>query len=192
MSSMIDIVETTDSSGTSKVKFTSTGLRLAQGGISLNDAVPTAGRLTGAVISSPSITSPLVSVATEVVTATNVITSAETGTTFFLNAATEFVSTLPSPAAGFHFTFIVTAAPSGADYTITTTSSANIIFGQVYTVDVNSATDPDFEATGGDTISFVSGKSVIGDRVDIISDGTNWYAKCFCSVFDAITITTAS
>lgn len=129
---------------------------------------------------------------TEVVAATNVIAAAESGSVFFLNAATEFVSTLPAPASGLHFTFIVTAAPSGADYTITTTTSANIILGQVYTVDVNSATDPDFEATGGDTISFVSAKSIAGDRVEVFCDGTNWFAYCFCSVFDAITITTAS
>lgn len=129
---------------------------------------------------------------TEVVTATNVIAATESGSVFFLNAATEFVSTLPAPAAGLHFTFIVTAAPSGADYTIVTTSSSNIIKGQIYTLDVNSATDPDFEATGGDTISFVSAKAIAGDRVDVVCDGTNWFAYGFCSVFDAITITTAS
>lgn len=129
---------------------------------------------------------------TEVVTATNVITAAESGSVFFLNSGTEFVSTLPAPAAGLNYKFIVTAAPSGADYTITTNSSANIILGQVYTLDVDSATNPDFETTGGDTVSFVSAKSVAGDRVDVISDGTNWYVYGFCSVFDAITITTAS
>lgn len=129
---------------------------------------------------------------TEVVTATNAISADESGKTFFLNSATEFVSTLPAPAAGLKFSFVVTAAPSGADYTIVTTSSSNIIKGQVYTLDVNSATDPDFEATGGDTISFVSAKSIAGDRVDLVCDGTNWFAYGFCSVFDAITITTAS
>lgn len=128
----------------------------------------------------------------ETVTAANVITAAETGSVFFLNSATEFASTLPAPAAGLKFTFIVTAAPSGADYTITTNASANIVLGQVYTVDVNSATDPDFEVTGGDTVSFVSAKAVVGDRVDVISNGTNWFVYGFCSVFDAITITTAS
>jgi len=129
---------------------------------------------------------------TETVAATNVITAAESGSVFFLSAATEFVSTLPAPAAGLAYSFIVTAAPSGANYTITTTSSANIIKGQVYTLDVDSATNPDFEVTGGDTISFVASKAVAGDRVDVICDGTNWFFYGFCSVFDAITITTAS
>lgn len=128
----------------------------------------------------------------EVVTATNVITSGEDGATFFLNSATEFVSTLPLPALGLKFTFIVSAAPSGASYTVVTSGSANIIKGHVLTTDVNSATDADFETSGGDTLSFVDGKAVAGDRATFISDGTSWFASAMCSVFDAITITTAS
>lgn len=128
----------------------------------------------------------------EVVTATNVITVDESGKTFFLSSATEFVSTLPAPKIGLRYTFIVTAAPSAASYTIVTNASANIIKGQVYTLDVNSATDPDFETSGGDTITLVDAKAVAGDRVELYCDGTNWFAYGFCSVFDAITITTAS
>lgn len=128
----------------------------------------------------------------EVVTATNVITAEESGKTFFLSATTEFVSTLPAPAIGLRYTFIVTAAPSGANYTVFTNGGSNIIKGQVYTLDVNSATDPDFEVSGGDTISFVGGASVAGDRVDVICDGTNWFFYGFCSVYNAITITTAA
>ena len=148
--------------------------------------------LTNKTLTSPVINTPTVKDLTEVVTATNVIAATETGTTFFLNSATEFVSTLPAPAAGLKFSFVVTAAPSGASYTIVTNSSANIIKGQAYTVDVNSATDTDFETSGGDTISFVDAKAVAGDRVDLICDGTNWFAYAFSSVFDAITFTTAS
>lgn len=155
-------------------------------------AVALAQTLTSKTLTSPVINTPTVKDLTEVVTATNVIAAAETGSTFFLSSATEFVSTLPAPAAGLKFSFIVSAAPSGASYTIVTNSSANVIVGQVYTLDVNSATDPDFEISGGDTISFVDAKAVKGDRVDVVCDGTNWYAYCFCSVFDAITITTAS
>ena len=125
-------------------------------------------------------------------TAASTLTAAQSGTTFFLNSATEFATTLPAPAAGLVYTFIVKAAPSGASYTIVTASSANIIKGQVYTVDVNSATDPDFETSGGDTISLVDAKAVAGDQVDLVCDGTNWFMQGFCSVFDAITVTTAS
>lgn len=129
---------------------------------------------------------------TEVVTATNAIDASENGRCYFLNSATEFVSTLPAPAAGLQFEFIVKAAPSGASYTIVTASSSNIIKGQVYSSDLNAASDGDFETSGGDTISFVDAKAVAGDRVVLRCDGTNWFAYCFCSVFDAITITTAS
>lgn len=128
----------------------------------------------------------------EIVTATNVITTEESGKTFFLNSSTEFVSTLPAPQIGLKYSFVVTAAPSGANYTVVTNASANVIKGQCYTVDVNSATDPDFETSGCDTISFVSAKAVAGDRVDVVCDGTNWFAYAFSSVFDAITFTTAS
>lgn len=128
----------------------------------------------------------------ETVSETNVITAAESGKTFFLSSATEFVSTLPAPAAGLRFSFIVAAAPSGASYTIVTNASGNVIKGQVFSSDLNAASDGDFETSGGDTITLVDAKSVAGDRVDVISDGTTWFAQCFCSVFDAITITTAS
>jgi hypothetical protein len=128
----------------------------------------------------------------EIVTATNVITADESGKTFFLNSTTEFVSTLPAPKNGMRFTFIVKAAPSGASYTIVTGSSANIIKGAVFSSDLNAASDGDIEVTGGDTISFVDAKAVAGDRVELFCDGTNWYAHGFCTVFDGITITTAS
>lgn len=128
----------------------------------------------------------------EVVGATNVVTAEESGKTFFLSATTEFVSTLPAPALGLKYSFVVTAAPSGADYTVFSSGGANIIKGQVYTLDVNSATDPDLEVSGGDTISFVSAKAISGDKVELVCDGINWFAHAFCSVFDAITITTAA
>lgn len=127
----------------------------------------------------------------EVVAATNAIAAAESGSTFFLNSATEFVSTLPPPALGLRFTFVVAAAPSGASYTIVTDSSANIILGHVLTSQDAGGT-ADSETSGGDTISFVDGKAVVGDRVDLECDGTNWFARCSSKVFDAITITTAS
>jgi hypothetical protein len=120
------------------------------------------------------------------------LTTDDAGKTIFLKLAAGFVTTLPLPAAGLTFEFIVGTAPSAGSYTIVTSGSANIIKGQVYTTDINSATDADFETSGGDTITLVTAKAVAGDRVELRCDGTNWFAYCFCSVFDAITITTAS
>jgi hypothetical protein len=143
--------------------------------------------LTGKTLTSPIVNGALGVVATEDVTATNVITAAESGTTFFLNAAAEFVSTLPAPAAGLNFRFIVKAAPSGASYTVVTTSSANIIIGQQH--DTGGAAG-DF-GTADDTITFVDGQAVAGDRVDVISDGTSWFAYAFSKVAAGITFTQA-
>lgn len=125
---------------------------------------------------------------TEVVSATNVITAAESGSVFFLNSGVEFVSTLPAVAAGLHFTFIVSAAPAGASYTIVTNASANIIVGKAFPAD-GAAGDT---GASDDTISFVDGQSVAGDRVEVWSDGTSWFATAFCSVAAGVTFTTAS
>ena len=127
-------------------------------------------------------------VTTEVVAATNAITAAESGSTFFLSSATEFVSTLPAPALGLRYTFIVAAAPSGASYTVVTTSSANIIKGLQQSV----AGDAGDFGTADDTITFVDGQALAGDRVDVISDGTSWFAYANSKVAAGITFTQAS
>lgn len=121
-------------------------------------------------------------------TEASTLTAAQSGTVFFLNAATEFATTLPAPAAGLTYTFIVTAAPASASYTIVTASSANIIKGQA----VNAAGVAGDTGTADDTISFVDGQAVAGDMVTVISDGTSWFAKGFCAVAAGITFTQAS
>lgn len=142
------------------------------------------GTATGNVIANRLLSTDL----TEVVTATNVITAAESGSVFFLNSSTEFVSTLPAPAAGLHYTFIVTAAPSGDSYTVVTNSSSNIIKGKQISV----AGDAGDTGTGDDTISFVDGQAVAGDRVEVWCDGTNWFAVGISNVAAGLTFTTAS
>jgi hypothetical protein len=168
-----------------KAKFIPAGSGTTE--VELVDA-SSAQTLTNKTLTAPVITGSLGVDTVETVAATNAITAAESGSIFFLNHATEFDSTIPAPFAGGRYTFVVSGAPSGANYTITS-AGANQILGQVYTTDVNSATDPDFEASGANTISFVSAKAIAGDKVELISDGTTWFAYAFCSVFDAITFT---
>lgn len=127
-----------------------------------------------------------------VLAATRTLTALESGGTFHLNSTTEFVTTLPTAALGLKYRLRIGGAPSGASYTVVTASSANVMKGQVYSLDVNSATDPDFETSGGDTLTFVDGKAVEGDYADFDCDGTDWHVSVFCSVFDAATFTTAS
>lgn len=124
----------------------------------------------------------------EVVSATNVILAAENGRTYYLNSATEFVSTLPAPFFGARFTFIVTAAPSGASYTVVTNASANIIKGQAYPAS-GAAGDT---GTADDTVTFTDGASVAGDRLELWSDGTSWFAYGYCAVATGIVYTQAS
>jgi hypothetical protein len=126
---------------------------------------------------------------TEAVTATNVITAAESGKTFFLNSATEFVSTLPAPAAGLKYTFIVKAAPSGASYTVVSDSGTDNIHGVVASAADAGGSVDSTAGTAADTITFVDGQAHVGDRVDVISDGTLWYAFGLCDDEDAITFT---
>lgn len=121
-------------------------------------------------------------------TAASTLTTAQSGRTLFLSSATEFVTTLPAPAAGLTYTFIVGAAPSGASYTVVTNASANIIKGQA----VNAAGVAGDTGTADDTISFVDGQAVAGDMVTVITDGTSWYAYGVCAVAAGITFTQAS
>jgi hypothetical protein len=125
--------------------------------------------------------------AAEVVTTTNVIAAAENGSTYFLDLAGGFVSTLPAPALGLRFTFIVKTAPT-TSYTVICADSGTLIKGHVLTNDVNSATDADFGTAGELTLTFVANKAVAGDAAVFECDGTNWFVTAKCSVFDAITL----
>lgn len=165
---------------------------LARGIVDLQDRlvlrVNSAGLLVSANAATSSLASTLPLASYEVVTATNVIDADENGRTYFLSSATEFVSTLPAPFLGARFTFIVSAAPSGASYTIVTASSGNIIKGQQYPAS-GAAGDT---GTADDTITFVDGQAVAGDRVELFSDGTSWFAYAFSAVAAGVTFTQAS
>lgn len=141
--------------------------------------------LTNKTLTSPAVTGPA-----EVLAAADVLTAADAGKTIFLNSATEFAVTLPAAALGLRFTFIVTAAPSGASYTIVTPGAPDqIIFGHVLTSGFNDS-PADIETSGGaTTITFVDGIAAVGDRVDLECDGTNWYAVATCAVEAGITFT---
>lgn len=124
----------------------------------------------------------------EIVTTTNVIAATENGRTYYLNNATGFVSTLPAPAIGLHFTFINMTANTSGNHTVVTTSSANIIKGNQNSV----AGDAGDSGTGDDTINFVANNSLAGDKVEVFSDGTSWFAYAISRVAAGVTFTTAS
>jgi len=116
----------------------------------------------------------------EVVTAANVLTAAECGKTMFLNSGTEFQTTLPAistVAAGCSFRFVITAAPSGANYTIITGNNLeNVLTCGINELETDTGTDGPYQADG-DTITFASGVSVVGDFVYMISDGSDYWCN---------------
>ena len=111
-------------------------------------------------------------------TATTSLIPADSGKVFFLNSATEFTVTLPSIAdagAGFNCKFIVKAAPSSADYVVTEKTSADT--NAIITNGINELTDSVGPSnTGHTTVTFADGVAIAGDWVDLLCDGTNWYA----------------
>lgn len=115
----------------------------------------------------------------EVVTADNVLTADETESVFFLDALAGFQTTLPAPALGLHFKFIVKTAPTSNGYTIVSSGSANIIVVSVNEVETDDtedgATDDD-----ADLVTFVHSVALRGDWLDFYSDGTSWYALGQC------------
>lgn len=106
----------------------------------------------------------------EVVTTTNVIAATENGRTYYLNAAGGFTSTLPAPALGLKFRFIIKTAPTTA-YIIVTTSGANLMYGMME----ERAGTAGVAGAARDTFNFVANQAIIGDWVEFYSDGTNWY-----------------
>lgn len=122
------------------------------------------------------------------VTTTASIDATDHGKTIFLNSATGFVTTLPAPIAGFKCAVMSKLANTSGNHTIVTSGSANIVIGQEH--DTGGAAGD--KGTADDTISFVANQSVAGDKVDLESDGTSWFAYAYSSVAAGMTFTQAS
>ena len=127
-----------------------------------------------------------ISPAIEIVEATNVITADENGKTFFLKAAAGFQSTLPAPAAGLRFTFIVHTAPTSNGYTIVTNGTTQKILKGLAVIAADAVGDV---SAGGTTATFVANQALPGDRIDMICDGANWYMIGYAQAAAALTIT---
>jgi hypothetical protein len=144
--------------------------------------------LTNATLTSPVVNGAVGTVAVQSPTTTFAITAAMSGSVIYLNSTTAFVSTLPAPAAGLHYTVILKGVPASGAHTVVTATSANIIIGNQNSV----AGDQGDSGTADDTISFVTGQTVAGDKVELWSDGTNWFAYAISKVAAGITFTQAS
>lgn len=111
----------------------------------------------------------------ETVTATNVLTAAETGKTMFLSAAAGFLTTFPTPAAGLRYKFIVKTAPTSNGYTFTPSGgTADIIVVSVNELETDTTEDGPWD-DNADLVTLVANVSVQGDFLDVYCDGTKWY-----------------
>lgn len=119
---------------------------------------------------------------TELVAATNVITAEENGKIFYLNAVGGFTSTLPGPVLGLKYKFIVKTAPTTA-YIITTNAGANILEGTFLDI------VGELQAIAAqDTLNFVASVSLVGDSLEVESDGDNWYCTALSKADGGITV----
>lgn len=117
----------------------------------------------------------------EQLTAATTLTAADSGKTLILYAAAGKAITLPAVAAGLKYRFVVGLAFATTAWTVTATTS--VIQG---TVVVNGAS-----VLGEDenTITFAHAAEKVGDWVEIVSDGTNWYISGCGSAASSITLT---
>jgi hypothetical protein len=110
--------------------------------------------------------------------ATKSITAAESGTLFFLNRAGGIQIKLPTPENGLFYEFYVATAPTTA-YTITSTSNGDTASDKIHgnqVVSENGTTADSTNGTAVDVISFVANQASVGDYVQVVCDGTLWYA----------------
>ena len=127
-------------------------------------------------------------------TATTSLTPSDSGKVFFLNSAAEFTTTLPSVAdagAGFNVKFIIKAAPSGANYVISEKASSDtnkIIVNGISELETDDGEDGVYNA-GCTFINFIASAAVAGDWVELLCDGTSWYATGQTNADGGITAT---
>lgn len=111
----------------------------------------------------------------EVVTATNVLTAAESGKVFFLHAAAGFLTTFPAPALGLEYEFIVKTAPTSVGYTFAPNGgTANILVVNVAALEINDTVDG-ISDDDADLVTLVANQAAVGDRLVARCDGTKWF-----------------
>lgn len=119
----------------------------------------------------------------ETVAAAKTLTVSDSAKTFVLSAAAGAEITLPTLRSGLYFRFIVGSSFATTNWTIV--ASTNKIQGVVFVNDAAVA------GSNENTISFVASAESIGDYVDLISDGTNWYVSGLGVTAGSITLTAA-
>ncbi len=123
----------------------------------------------------------------ETLVTTRVLTTADSGKTFFLALAGGFTVTLPVLTAGFNCRFIVSIAPTTAYIIIANAANLDKMAGSVFE-QTGGVGDVETTATA-DQMNFVASTAIVGDQADVCSDGTSWFGRMFVSAAGAGTFT---
>ena len=93
----------------------------------------------------------------------------DNGKTFILNADPGVGITLPAPSAGCTFKFITGATFATTDWVITATGA--IMYGSIQEAGAQQT------VSAATTINLELAAEAIGDYLEMVSDGTNWYVS---------------
>jgi hypothetical protein len=162
---------------------------VTKGGVAI-PTISSTSTLTNKTLTSPTVNGATGLKSVETLTEARVLTAADSGKTFFLNAAGGFTVNLPTVAtalAGFYVKFIVKTAPTTAYIIQTGNSAEQKLAGLVHSgAGADEDSETDITATN---VNFVANTAVINDWCEIECDGAGWYAACFCNATGGITIT---
>ena len=119
-----------------------------------------------------------------VVATARILEDVESGSIVFcaITGSSDVAITLPTPDAGLYFTFINAATPSG---------SGDAVITPVATDTIVSMSNGDADADGAsnllaDTVT-IEAASIGGERIDVVCDGTYWYAYAHQNAVGSIT-----
>jgi hypothetical protein len=103
----------------------------------------------------------------------------DSGKTFMLTGIVGYALTLPAPKAAVKYKFIVQDLFATTDWVLTATGA--IMFGTVMELSTVQA------VATATTINLELGADTIGDWLEVISDGTNWYVSGACAQAASVT-----
>ena len=113
------------------------------------------------------------------ITADKTVVAAECGTIFVLNVASGCTVTLPSVESagkGWWCKFFIGTNCTSNTYIITenTDSDTDVLVSQINELETDTSDDGPSN-TGHTTITFANAKDTVGDFVEVLCDGTNFY-----------------
>jgi len=103
----------------------------------------------------------------------NTISASDSGKIFTVTQAAVGVNTLPVPASGLKYTFILREVAANAVQIAAAAAATNILGHSIVGPQAGATIRP---GAGTNTVRF-STTCIVGDQIDLTSDGTNWYCR---------------